>query len=45
MFDDTKSSEVWVDALQFAMGTTLVQPKEYGQWLPVKYILHCLSAT
>ena len=30
VFDDTKPSEVWVDASQFAVGATLVQPGKFG---------------
>ena len=42
--DDSQPSAVWVDALQFAVGATLVQPGKSGQWLPVQYLPHCLSA-
>ena len=31
VFDNTKLSEVWIDALQFAVGATLVQPGKSGQ--------------
>ena len=44
VFDKEKTHEVWVDALDYAVGTTVVQPSNYGKtWLPVKYLSHRLS--
>ena len=37
---------MWVDALDYAVGATLLQPLDCGKhWLPVEYLLHKLSAT
>ena len=44
VFDDAKPSELWVDASQFAVGATLVQPGDDGKMLPVEYLSHRLSA-
>ena len=39
-----KSHEVWVDALDYTVGATLVQPSDDGKtWLPVEYLSHRLS--
>ena len=43
VFDDDKPHEVWVDALDYAVGTTLVQPSDDGKtWMPVEYLSHRL---
>lgn len=45
VFDDSKERAVWVDASDFAVGATLVQPAGDGKgWLPVEYLSHRLSA-
>ena len=44
VFDNAKPSELWVDASQFAVGATLVQPGDDGKILPVEYLSHRLSA-
>ena len=44
VFDEEKPHKVWVDALDYAVGTTLVQPSDDGKtWLPVEYLPHRLS--
>ena len=44
VFDEEKPHEVWVDASDYAVGTTLVQPSNNRKtWLPVKYVSHRLS--
>ena len=44
VFDKEKPHEVWVDALDYANGATLVQPSNNGKtWLPVEYLSHRLS--
>ena len=44
VFDEEKPHEVWVDALDYAVGATLVQPSDDGKtWLPVEYLSHRLS--
>ena len=45
IFDELKLQEVWVDASDYAVGATLVQPLDCRKhWLPVEYLLHKLSA-
>ena len=44
VFDEEKPNEVWVDASDYAVGATLVQPSDNGKtWLPVEYLSHRLS--
>ena len=44
VFDKEKPHEVWVDASDYAVGATLVQPSDNGKtWLPVEYLSHRLS--
>ena len=44
VFDEEKPHEVWVDASDYAVGATLVQPSDDGKtWLPVEYLSHRLS--
>ena len=44
VLDEEKAYEVWVDALDYAVGATLVQPSNDGKtWLPVEYLSHRLS--
>ena len=47
VYDDELKHKVWVDASDYAVGATLVQEVSGspGQWLPVEYMLHWLSAT
>ena len=43
VFDEEKPHEVWVDASDYAVGATLVQPSDNGKtWLPVEYLSHRL---
>ena len=43
-FDEEKPHVVWGDALDYAVGTTLVQPSGNGKtWLLVEYLSHRLS--
>ena len=46
VYDDELKHEVWVDASDYAVGATLVQEVSgsSGQWLPVEYMSHRLSA-
>ena len=44
VFDNAKPNELWVEASQFAVGATLVQPGDDGKILPVEYLSHRLSA-
>ena len=44
VFDKKKPHEVWVDASDYAVGATLVQPSDNRKtWLPVEYQSHRLS--
>ena len=44
VFDEKKPHEVWVDASDYAVGTTLVQPSDDGKtWPTVEYLSHRLS--
>ena len=44
VFDEEKLHKVWVDALDYAVGATLVQPSDNRKtWLPVEYLSHRLS--
>ena len=44
VFDEEKPHDFWVDALDYAVGTTLVQPSDDGKtWLPVENLSHRLS--
>ena len=44
VFNEEKPHEVWVDALDYTVGATLVQPSDNGKtWLPVEYLSHRLS--
>ena len=47
VYDDELKHEVWVDNSDYAVGAMLVQEVSGspGQWLPVEYISHRLSAT
>ena len=43
VFDKEKPHRVWVDASDYAIGATLVQPSENRKtWLPVEYLSHRL---
>ena len=46
VYNDELKHKVWVDAGDYAVGATLVQEVEesMGQWLPVEYLSHRLSA-
>ena len=44
VFDSAKPNELWVDASQFAVVATLVQPGDDGKMLPLEYLSHRLSA-
>ena len=44
VFDEQKPREVWVDASDYAVGAVLVQQGDAGNWLPVEYLSHRLSA-
>ena len=44
VFDEEKPHKVWVDASDYGVGATLVQPSDDGKtWLPVEYLSHRLS--
>ena len=44
VFDEEKPHEVWVDATDYAVGATLVQPSDdWKTWLPVEYLSYRLS--
>ena len=47
VYNNELKHEVWVDASDYAVGATLVQEVlgSLGQWLPVEYMSHRLSAT
>ena len=45
VFDEEKPHEVWVDALDYAVGATLVQPSNNGKtWLPVEYLSQAVGS-
>ena len=44
VFDEEKPHKIWVDALHYKVGATLVQSRDDGKtWLPVEYLSHRLS--